>query len=143
MACLKNDWYPIHKDHTDIMKEAGMFSIKKKGRKFEAKGDKCDPREESLDGKPMAVTKSTKKVILKTITYGPKSPNIKNALDLNNNVPDEVQVEVCNTNAAADGSGHLLSPGILTLGNDSYLEGYSHASNFSGTFFLKIINICL
>lgn len=89
-----------------------------------------------MDGKPKAVTKSKKKVILKKITYGPKSPNIiKNALDKNNNVPDEVNVEVCNTNAAADGSSILLSPGQFTLGNDSYLEGYSHASNYSGTYF--------
>lgn len=30
MACLKNDWFPIHKDDPNIMKEAGMFSIKKR-----------------------------------------------------------------------------------------------------------------
>ena len=138
MACLKNDWYPIDKDNPEIMKEAGLFSIKKKGRQYEAKGDKNDLQEESLDGKPKAVTQIKKKPILKTITYGPKSPNIlKNALDKNNNVPDEVRMEVSNTNAAADGSSILLSPGQFTLGNDSYLEGYSHASNYSGTYLKK------
>lgn len=136
MTCLKNDWFPIHKDNPDIMKEAGLFSIKKKGRQCEAKGD--DLQEESLDGKPKAVTQIKKKAVLKTITYGPKSPNIlNNALDKNNNVPDEVHMQVCDTNAAADGSSILLSPGQFTLGNDSYLEGYSHASNYSGTFFLN------
>jgi hypothetical protein len=138
MACLKNDWFPIHKDNPNIMKEAGMVSMKKRERQHEANEDKCDLQEKSLDGKPKAVIQSKKKVILKTITYGPKSPNIlKNALDQNNNVPDEVQVEVCNTNAAAGGSSILLSPGQFTLGNDSYLEGYSHASNYSGTYFFK------
>jgi len=96
-----------------------------------------------LDGKPEAVTKIKKNIVLKTITYGPKSPNILiNALDQNNNVPDEVQVEAYNSNAAADGSSILLSPGQITLGNDSYLEGYSHASNYSGTYFFLNINIC-
>ena len=139
MSCLKNDWFPIHQDFPNIMKEAGMVSMKKRERQREAKEEKCDLQDESLDGKPKAVTKSKKTVMLKTITYGPKSPNIlKNALDQNNNVPNKVQVEACNTNASADGSSIFLSPGQITLGNDSYLDGYSHASNYSGTYsFLK------
>jgi hypothetical protein len=137
MAGLKNDWFPIPQDNPNIMKEAGVSSIRKNNRQCEARENRSDQGEESLDGKPKAVTTSKNKLKLKKITYGTK--NLKKGIDQSKNVLDEVQVEFCNSNAVAEGgSSILLSPGQITLGNDSYLDGYSHASNYSGTYYYLI-----
>lgn len=133
MGNLKNDWYPIPKDNPDIIREAGLTSITKRERKCDERETLCDLREESLDGKPKAVNKIKKKIKLKEITYGAKDTKKS---DLSNDLCDKVQVELSNDDAVGPPTTIILSPGQNTVGNDSLLDGYSHASNYSGTYII-------
>jgi hypothetical protein len=57
MKGLQNDWYPIQSDNPNILKEAGISSVRKREQQCDARERLCDEREDSLDGKPKAKKK--------------------------------------------------------------------------------------
>lgn len=124
MKGLQNDWYPVQSDNPNIMNEAGINSVRKREKKCDAREKLCNEREDSLDGKPKAKKKKN------NIQYHimKESENKKSKAEKKDNKQKEQDIiddEFWN-------SDPIMSPGQLTVGNDSLIDGFSHATVCSG-----------
>ena len=124
MKGLQNDWYPIQSDNPNILKEAGINSVRKREQQCDARERLCDEREDSLDGKPKAKKKKNNIQHHKMKELEDKKGKAEKK-DNQRKEQDIVDEEFWN-------SDPLLSPGQMTVGNDSLIDGFSHATVYSG-----------
>ena len=126
MKGLQNDWYPIQSDNPNILIEAGINSVRKREQQCDADARErlCDEKEDSLDGKPNA--KKKKNNIQQHKMKESEDKKGKAEKKANQRKEQEiVEEEFWN-------SDPLLSVSQMTVGTDYLIDGFSHATVYSG-----------